>query len=160
MIVDEPRMGRPDTAGDKEVKPSFVVMNSALARPRPVAGWQARLSRTPTPTPPRPASPLRKLTAAASHPPSHLPAPPLPPQYGAALVLALVSALSSVEVGLETQVALLPKETLEFFANPNNLDNLPPGAIIPVRCGGRGLVFHGLFCASPFEGGARRQRLE
>lgn len=58
-------------------------------------------------------------------------------QYGAAVILAFISCLSAVEVGLETQVALLPKETLEFFANPSNLDNLPPGAIIPVRGGVR-----------------------
>lgn len=42
-MVDEPRSAQRAAGGDMGEKPSFIVMNSALVRPRPGPGWQARL---------------------------------------------------------------------------------------------------------------------
>lgn len=57
-----------------------------------------------------------------------------PPQtngwrQGAALVLFLLFAASSLQLSLVANITKLPKETLEFFANADNFnsDALPPG---------------------------------
>ncbi len=52
-------------------------------------------------------------------------------QSALAVVLALLSLGASTELGLEAQLAQLPRETLEFFARPGALDALPPGGVIP-----------------------------
>ena len=52
-------------------------------------------------------------------------------QLALAAVLALLTAGACAELGLEAQLAQLPRETLEFFAQPGAFDALPPGSAIP-----------------------------
>lgn len=52
-------------------------------------------------------------------------------QLALSLLLLLLTAASAVELGLETQIASLPAETLAFFATPGALDALTPGSPVP-----------------------------
>lgn len=52
-------------------------------------------------------------------------------QYVLATALALLTVGACAELGLEAQLAQLPRETLEFFASPGALEALPPGGAIP-----------------------------
>jgi membrane-associated protease RseP (regulator of RpoE activity) len=52
-------------------------------------------------------------------------------QLGLAGLLVLLSLGACLELGLEAQLAQLPKETLEFFASPEALQTLPEGTPIP-----------------------------
>jgi membrane-associated protease RseP (regulator of RpoE activity) len=52
-------------------------------------------------------------------------------QYALALVLSLFTFGACAELGLEAQLAQLPRETLEFFAQPGAFEALPEGAAIP-----------------------------
>ena len=52
-------------------------------------------------------------------------------QYVLGTVLAFLTAGACAELGLEAQLAQLPRETLEFFAQPGALEALPPGSTIP-----------------------------
>jgi hypothetical protein len=58
-----------------------------------------------------------------------LPQPVAGWQRGAAALLLLLTLGSSLQLGLAANVGLLPKETLQWLANPDNLsaDALPPG---------------------------------
>ena len=52
-------------------------------------------------------------------------------QRAMVVVLGLLTLAAAVELGLEAQLAQLPRETLEFFSSPNALDALPPGGVVP-----------------------------
>ena len=52
-------------------------------------------------------------------------------QRAMVVVLGVLTVAAAVELGLEAQLAQLPRETLEFFSQPNALDALPPDGIIP-----------------------------
>jgi hypothetical protein len=52
-------------------------------------------------------------------------------QQALAVLLGLLTFAACSELGLEAQLAQLPKETLEFFASPNALQTLPEGTPIP-----------------------------
>lgn len=59
------------------------------------------------------------------------PAPTTGTQLALSVVLSLLTFAACCELGLEAQLAQLPRETLEFFASPNALQSLPEGALIP-----------------------------
>ena len=52
-------------------------------------------------------------------------------QRAMVLVLGVLTVAAAVELGLEAQLAQLPRETLEFFSSPGALDALPPGGVVP-----------------------------
>ncbi len=59
------------------------------------------------------------------------PAPTTGLQRALGVLLGVLTLGAAIELGLEAQLAQLPRETIEYFASPGALDALPPGGIIP-----------------------------
>jgi membrane-associated protease RseP (regulator of RpoE activity) len=109
--------------GDKYVvfiteEPPLSLFDAAPEAPPPAAGAAG--------APPEPRAAFVVVPSALA-----APAPTSGLQTALAGLLVLLTLAASVELGLEAQLAQLPRETLDYFASPGALDALPPGGVIP-----------------------------